>query len=141
MPEFLIERKMPGVGDLDVSDLKRVSRLSWVTQRERFPSIHWLQSYATDDILYCVYRAPSEEVVREYAKGSSLPVHKVCRVRATIDPFTIEDDDGLRAAARQRMLEHARFCRHMAKTTEGEAKRLWLDTAEICEGGAARAAG
>ena len=137
MPEFLIERRMPAVGSLDVSDLKQTSRLSWAVQQEKFPQIHWLHSYATDDILYCLYRAPSEAVIREYARGSTLPVNKICAVRATIDPFTIEDSDSLRAAARQRMLEHARFCRHMVKE-EAPGKELWLQTAEICERGAAR---
>jgi hypothetical protein len=70
MPEFLIERVMPGVASLDVADLKRTSRLGMAMLREEFPSIQWLHSYATKDILYCVYRAPDEEVIRHYASRS-----------------------------------------------------------------------
>ena len=140
MPEFLVERIMPGVGQLDVSDLKATSRFSWALQQENFPAISWLHSYATDDILYCVYRAPNEEIIREYARSSTLPVHKICRVRATIDPFTIEDTDQNRAAARQRMLEHARFCRHLAKeAAAASTQELILRTAALCEEAASKA--
>jgi hypothetical protein len=61
MPDFLIERVMPGVGRLSVSDLKATSRLSYATMQEAFPMLRWLHSYATDDILYCVYRAPPKK--------------------------------------------------------------------------------
>ena len=89
MPDFLIERVMPGVGGLDVDALKATSRLSWAQMKEEFPAIEWLHSYATDDRLYCLYRAPDEAVVREYARGSTLPVHKIAEVKARIDPRTI----------------------------------------------------
>ena len=92
MPDFLIERVMPGVATLSVSDLKATSRLSFATMQEAFPMLRWLHSYATDDILYCVYRAPSEEMIREYASRSTLPVHKISEVRVTLDPTTLEDD-------------------------------------------------
>jgi len=93
MPEFLIERVMPGVSRLSVSDLKETSRLSYKMLLEQFPSIEWVQSYATDDILYCVYCAPNEDVIREYARGSALPVHRISEVRAKIDPTTIGDTE------------------------------------------------
>ena len=138
MPEFLIERIMPGVGKLDVADLKATSRFAWVTQQERFPKIHWLHSYATDDILYCLYRAPDEDIIQDYAKISTLPVHRISRVVATIDPFTIEGPDQQKAAARQRMLEHARFCRHLADGAADDATRdVILRTATACEEAAA----
>jgi hypothetical protein len=57
------------------------------------PIDQWVQSYATDDILYCVYRAPNEDVIREYARGSTLPVHRISEVRAKIDPTTIGDTE------------------------------------------------
>ena len=92
MPDFLIERVMPGVARLSVSDLKATSRLSFASMQEAFPMLRWLHSYATDDILYCVYRAPNEDMIREYAKGSSLPVHRISEIRVMLDPDTLEDD-------------------------------------------------
>jgi len=89
MPEFLIERIMPGVAGLDVGDLRETSRLSYKMLLEQFPSIEWLQSYATDDVLYCIYRAPDEAILRDYARGSTLPVHRISEVRAKLDPTTL----------------------------------------------------
>ena len=133
MAEFLIERILPGVAELSVADLREVSRLSFKMLTESFPDIHWLHSYATDDILYCVYRAADEAIIRDYARGSALPVHKISRIHATIDIMSIEDSDQARAAARQRMLEHARFCRHLAKTQTSHTKEAILNTALLCE--------
>jgi hypothetical protein len=131
---------MPGVAQLSVSDLKETSRLSFAMLLEKFPAIHWLHSYATDDILYCVYRAPNEEVIRQYAAHSTLPVHRISRVLAMIEPTTLEDPDQERAAARQRMMEHARFCRHLVKDMpDGPARESILRTAAMCEETAARA--
>ena len=92
MPEFLVERIMPGVAQLSLGDLKQTSQLGMAMLREHYPEIHWQRSYATDDILYCVYEAPSEEMIREYARGSTLPVHKISEVRATLDPQTVVED-------------------------------------------------
>lgn len=90
MAEFLVQRIMPGVAGLSLEDLKQTSRMGMVHLRDNFPDIEWLESYATDDILYCVYRAPSEAMIREYARGSTLPVHKISEVRSTLTPATIE---------------------------------------------------
>ena len=89
MAEFLVERIMPGVAGLSLADLKQTSRMGMEHLRDNFPDIEWLESYATDDILYCVYRAPSEALIREYAQGSTLPVHKISEVRATLTPATV----------------------------------------------------
>ena len=90
MPLFLVQRIMPGVAKLDLDDLKRSSRMGMAHLRDNFPDIDWVETYATDDILYCVYRAPSEEMIREYARGSTLPVHKIWEVRATLTPATVD---------------------------------------------------
>ena len=82
MAEFLVQRIMPGVAGLSFADLKQTSRMGIAHLRENFPDIEWLESYATDDILYCIYRAPSEAMIREYARGSTLPVHKISEVHA-----------------------------------------------------------
>ena len=101
MPEFLVERVMPGVSKLSIDDLKQTSRLGYATLLKDFPSIDWLQSYATDDTLYCVYRAPSEEVIQEYARHSILPVHKISEVRVTLDPTSLGNADQDTAALRR----------------------------------------
>lgn len=123
MREFLIERAMPGVGQLAIGDLKATSLTLWAAQKERYPSIRWLRSYATKDVLYCVYRAPNEEVIREYAATSTLPVNRIGEVQATIDPFTIEDPDPQSSYFRQRTLEHARFCRYLAKMVDPPTRK------------------
>lgn len=90
MAEFLVQRVMPGVASLSLEDLKQTSRMGVAHLRENFPDVDWLESYATDDILYCIYRAPNEAIIREYARGSTLPVHKISQVHATLTPATIE---------------------------------------------------
>jgi len=90
MADFLVQRIMPGVARLSLDDLKEVSRMGMVHLRDEFPEIEWLESYATDDILYCVYRAPDEKMIREYARGSTLPVHKITEVHAILTPTTVE---------------------------------------------------
>ena len=90
MAEFLVQRIMPGVARLSLDDLKQTSRMGMAHLRDNFPEVAWLESYATDDILYCIYRAPSEAMIREYARGSTLPVHKISEVHATLTPATVE---------------------------------------------------
>jgi len=90
MPDFLIERVMPGVGALDVDDLKATSRLSWALMKEQFPAIEWLQSYATDDTLYCIYRAPDEAVVRD----GQVVIRPIVNLVLTCDHRAIDGADG-----------------------------------------------
>ena len=86
MPEFLIERVMPGVSQLNMDDLKQTSKAGLNVLEEQFPEIRWLQTYVTKDALYCVYQAPNEQALRRYTDKSTLPVHRISEVRATIDP-------------------------------------------------------
>lgn len=90
MAEFLVQRIMPGVARLSLDDLKQTSRMGMAHLRTEFPEIEWLESYATDDILYCVYRAPDEKMIREYARGSTLPVHDITEIHAILTPATVE---------------------------------------------------
>lgn len=90
MPEFLIERDMPGVGKLDPEDLKHASQTSCSVLGQLGPSIQWVQSWVTDDKLYCVYRAPNEEMIREHGRLGGFPINKVSQVRSTINPTTAE---------------------------------------------------
>jgi hypothetical protein len=90
MPQFVIERNMPGVGKLGVADLKGASRTSCSVLRDLGSDIQWVHSYVTDDKIYCVYRAPDEEMIREHAERGGFPANKISRVHTVIDPTTGE---------------------------------------------------
>jgi hypothetical protein len=90
MPEYVIEREMPGVGSLGTSDLKAASQTSCNVLRDLGPQIQWVHSYVTDNNIYCVYRAPSEELIREHAQRGGFPANKISQVRSTINPTTAE---------------------------------------------------
>ena len=90
MPEFVIERNMPGVGSLGANELKGASQTSCSVLRKLGPNIQWVHSYVTDNKIYCIYRAPSEELIREHAQRGGFPANKISQVRTTIDPTTAE---------------------------------------------------
>jgi hypothetical protein len=90
MPKYVIERDMPGVGKLTANDLKNASTKSNSVLKGLGPSIQWLQSYVTDDKLFCVYIAPNEELVKEHARLGGFPANKVSEVHDIIDPTTAE---------------------------------------------------
>jgi len=90
MPQYVIERDMPGVGKLGPADLKNASQTSCNVIRDLGPSIQWGHSYVTDDKIYCLYRAPSEELIREHAERGGFPANKISEVRNVIDPTTAE---------------------------------------------------
>jgi hypothetical protein len=90
VPQYVIEREMPGVGQLGVEDLKQASQTSCSVLRDLGPSIQWVQSYVTDDKIYCVYRAPNEDMIREHAERGGFPANKISQVHSMIDPTTAE---------------------------------------------------
>lgn len=90
MPQFVIERDMPGVGKLGPAELKGASQGSCSVLRELGPEIQWVHSYVTDDKIYCVYRSPSADLIRRHAEVAGFPANSVAEVRATIDPTTAE---------------------------------------------------
>ena len=90
MPEYVIEREMPGVGQLGAADLKGASQTSCSVLRELGPEIQWVHSYVTDDKIYCIYRAPNEQIIREHAERGGFAANKISQVRNTIDPTTAE---------------------------------------------------
>jgi len=90
MPQFVIEREMPGVGQLGPDDLKGASQTSCSVLRDLGPEIQWVHSYVTDDKIYCIYRAPGEQIIREHAERSGIPANSISQVRTTIDPTTAE---------------------------------------------------
>lgn len=90
MPQYVIEREMPGVGQLSADDLKMASQTSCSALGAVGPQIQWVHSYVTDNKLYCVYRAPNEETIREHARQGGFPINKVSQIRSVIDPTTAE---------------------------------------------------
>src|SRR3954453_17133135 len=90
MPEFVIEREMPGAGKLGAEDLKLASQDSCLVLRDLGPQIQWVHSYVTDDKIYCLYRAPNEELIREHAQRGGFPANRISQVRTMIDPTTAE---------------------------------------------------
>jgi Protein of unknown function (DUF4242) len=90
MPRFVIEREIVGAGKLSREDLHAISQKSCGVLRAMGPSIQWIQSFVTDDKIYCVYLAPDEETVRRHAAQGGFPADSVARVRAVIEPVTAE---------------------------------------------------
>ena len=90
MPQFVIEREMPGVGGASSGDLKAASQTSCNVLRDLGPDIQWVHSYVTDDKIYCIYRAPSEDLIRQHAETAGFPANSISQVRNVIDPTTAE---------------------------------------------------
>jgi hypothetical protein len=90
MTKYVIERDIPGAGKLSPAELRSISQRSCTVLDHLGPKIQWVQSYVTDDKVYCVYLAPNEDVVREHAKQGGFPANRISRVRTVIDPTTSE---------------------------------------------------
>ena len=90
MPKFVIERELPGAGKLSGEELQGISEMSCGVLSEMGPQIQWLQSYVTDDKLYCVYIAPNKELIEEHAKQGGFPANRISEVKHVIDPTTAE---------------------------------------------------
>jgi hypothetical protein len=90
MPKFVIEREIQGAGDLSQEELQGISQTSCSVLNDMGPQIQWVQSYVTDDKIYCTYIAPNADMVRQHAEQGGFPANKVSEVRSTIDPTTAE---------------------------------------------------
>jgi hypothetical protein len=90
MPQYVIERDIPGAGKLTSAELKAISQKSCGVLSELGPQIQWVHSYVTGDRIYCIYRAPNEEMVREHARQGGFPANRVSEITTTIDPTTAE---------------------------------------------------
>ena len=90
MPKYVIEREIPGAGNLTTEQLKGISQTSCGVLSKLGSEIQWLHSYVTGDKIYCVYIAPNEELVREHAKQGGFPANSVNKVATIIDPTTAE---------------------------------------------------
>ena len=91
MPKYLIERQLPGAGSLTPAQLKDISGKSNEVLAALGPSIQWVQSYVTQDAIFCVYIAPNEELIREHAKRGGFPATKITQIAQGIDPTTAEE--------------------------------------------------
>jgi hypothetical protein len=90
MPKYVIEREIPGAGDLSAEELQGISQTSCNVLNDMGPQIQWVQSQVTDDKMYCTYIAPNEEMIRQHAEQGGFPANKVSEVRSVIDPTTAE---------------------------------------------------
>ena len=86
MPKFVIEREIPGAGNLSDAQLREISQKSVNVLKGMGPEIHWLHSYVTGDKVYCVYLAPDDAAIREHARRVGIPANRVSAVRRLIDP-------------------------------------------------------
>ena len=90
MPKFLIEREIPGAGNIPAQDLKGIAQKSCGVLSAMGPRIQWLHSYVTADKIYCVYLAPDEETVREHARKGGFPADSVAKVTSILEPASAE---------------------------------------------------
>jgi hypothetical protein len=90
MPKYLIERDIPGAGTLSPQELQAISQKSCGILNKLGPQIQWVHSYVTDEKVYCVYIAPSAEMVLEHARNGGFPANRVSEIRSVIDPTTAE---------------------------------------------------
>lgn len=90
MPKFVIEREIPGAGKLSPEQLKAISQKSCGVLRELGPEIQWLESYVTEDKIYCIYISPDEAAIKKHAQMGGFPANSIAQVRSMIDPTTAE---------------------------------------------------
>ena len=90
MRKFVIEREIPGAGNLTEAQLREASQKSVQVLKELGPQIQWLHSYVTEDKVYCVYLATDENIILEHARRGGLPANRISRVRQLLDPSAAE---------------------------------------------------
>jgi hypothetical protein len=90
MPQYVIEREVPGAGELSEAQIREISLKSLRVLQKMGPTIRWLHSYVTDNKIYCVYLAPDEAAIREHARISGAPANRIAAVRKLIDPVNYE---------------------------------------------------
>jgi len=90
MPKFVIEREIPGIGNMSDEEIREAAKKSVSVLKGLGSEIQWLQSYVTGDKLYCVYLAPDENLIREHAKKAGFPANRISAVRRLIDPTSAE---------------------------------------------------
>ena len=98
MPKYVIEREIPGAGNLSPQDLQAISQKSCSVLQNLGPQIQWVESYVTADKVYCIYIAPSEDMIRAHAQQGGFPANRISEIKTTIDPTTAETNDNAAAA-------------------------------------------
>lgn len=88
MKKFVIERNLPGAGNLTAEELRTISQTSCAVLDEMGKPYHWIQSYVTEDKIYCIHIAENEDVIREHARRGNFPINMISEVKAIIDPVT-----------------------------------------------------
>ena len=91
MPKYVIEREVPGAGGMTAQQLKDISQTSCGVLRKLGSDIQWIESFVTGDKIYCIYRAPNSELIREHARVGGFPANAISLISTTIDPTTAED--------------------------------------------------
>lgn len=91
MPKYVIEREIPNAGSLTPEQLQAISQKSCGVLKNLGPQIQWLESFVTQDRIYCIYIAPNEEMVREHAKQGGFPANRISEVKRIIDPTSAEE--------------------------------------------------
>ncbi|MCP5291627.1 MAG: DUF4242 domain-containing protein [Burkholderiales bacterium] len=91
MPKYIIERNIPGAGAMTSTELQAISQKSCSILNQMEPRVQWVESFVTDDIVYCVYIAPDEAAIRMHANQGEFPADRISRVRTVIDPTTAEN--------------------------------------------------
>jgi len=90
MPRYVIERELPGAGKLTQDELHGISQKSCGVIRELGPSIQWVESYVTEDKIYCIYNAPNKEIIKEHADKGGFPANRIEEIKNVISPVTAE---------------------------------------------------
>ncbi len=90
MPKYVIEREIPGAGKLSAEDLKAISQKSCGVINNLGPSIQWVESFVTEDKIFCIYNAPNKEIIMEHAMQGGFPANRVEEVKNIISPTTAE---------------------------------------------------
>jgi hypothetical protein len=90
MPKYIIERELPGAGNLGDDEIQGISQKSCQVLNELGPQIQWVESFVTDDKIYCVYIAPNKELIEKHAQEAGFPANKISQVRRKIDPTSAE---------------------------------------------------
>ncbi len=93
MPKYLIEREIPGAGQMSASDLQAVSRRSCEVIRNLGPGLHWVESFVTADKVYCIYIAPDAELIRKHAEQGGFPANRISEIKGIIDPATADQKE------------------------------------------------
>ena len=90
MPKYVIEREMPGVGSMSKEQAQAAAQTSCTVLNKLGPQIQWVESYVTDNKIYCIYRAPNQQMIEDHARQGGFPANRISEIKMTIDPTSAE---------------------------------------------------